>query len=203
MFISPSAQLKDFIRVEENIFDSDFCDKVVEEYKKDIHWEKAQTFKNNTDVRTNDFLQISHNYLLSKNKVRKSYDDFLFSKIFPLIREYADNFEGHLKYVKDSGFSLLRYRVGEYYKEHVDESPRVESDSNGKIIPETLHKRKLTVIIQLNDDFEGGGLAFFHRAYKTEVKKGSVIIFPSNYLFPHEALPVTKGTRYSLITWVD
>ena len=30
---------------------------------------------------------------------------------------------------------------------------------------------------------------------------GSAVCFPSNFTFPHEILPVTKGTRYALVTW--
>jgi len=33
-------------------------------------------------------------------------------------------------------------------------------------------------------------------------KKGSVIIFPSNFMFPHYVKKVTKGERYSIITWL-
>ena len=36
---------------------------------------------------------------------------------------------------------------------------------------------------------------------KLDFKKGDVLIFPSNFLFPHEVKPVKKGTRYSAISW--
>ena len=36
-------------------------------------------------------------------------------------------------------------------------------------------------------------------AYKLE--KGDALMFPSNFMYPHEVMPVTKGTRYSIITW--
>jgi predicted 2-oxoglutarate/Fe(II)-dependent dioxygenase YbiX len=35
-----------------------------------------------------------------------------------------------------------------------------------------------------------------------EFKTGDLIIFPSIFLYPHKVLPVTKGTRYSYISWV-
>ena len=35
-----------------------------------------------------------------------------------------------------------------------------------------------------------------------EFKKGDLILFPSNFLFPHRIDPVKKGTRYSYISWV-
>jgi len=53
----------------------------------------------------------------------------------------------------------------------------------------------------LNDDFGGGEFAFFDRELIYNLKKGSVIMFPSNFMYPHEIMPVIKGTRYSIITW--
>jgi predicted 2-oxoglutarate/Fe(II)-dependent dioxygenase YbiX len=40
-----------------------------------------------------------------------------------------------------------------------------------------------------------------YKQLKYNLKKGSVLMFPSNFMYPHEILEVTKGTRYSIITW--
>jgi len=55
-------------------------------------------------------------------------------------------------------------------------------------------------LLFLNDDYEGGefivaGEIFFP-------KKGSAIIFPSNFMYPHEVGIVTKGIRWSVLTWL-
>ena len=66
--------------------------------------------------------------------------------------------------------------------------------------------RKLSMTILLNDDYEGGDFQFATYAKEQcEVvtpeynKQGTVIVFPSD--MEHRVLPVTKGTRYSLVTW--
>ena len=59
----------------------------------------------------------------------------------------------------------------------------------------------LSVLGVLNDDYEGGEFKMFDN-YEIKFKKGDVIIFPSNFLYPHKVEPVTKGTRYSYISWV-
>ena len=41
---------------------------------------------------------------------------------------------------------------------------------------------------------------FTDKEYKTS--KGSAIVFPSNFMFPHEVKEVTKGERWSIITWL-
>jgi predicted 2-oxoglutarate/Fe(II)-dependent dioxygenase YbiX len=53
----------------------------------------------------------------------------------------------------------------------------------------------------LNDEYEGGEFAFFDREIIIRGGKGSIVMFPSNFMFPHEVMPVTSGTRYSIITW--
>ena len=59
---------------------------------------------------------------------------------------------------------------------------------------------QVSVLLYLNDNYGGGE---FHVASKKfEPEKGSAIIFPSNFMFPHEAKKVTKGVRWSIITWL-
>lgn len=68
------------------------------------------------------------------------------------------------------------------------------------------HDRKLSVSIQLSDpseytggEFELGEVCDFDcNKFKP---RGSVLIFPS--FFRHRVLPVTTGTRISLVSWVD
>ena len=69
--------------------------------------------------------------------------------------------------------------------------------------------RKMSSIIILSDkeEYEGGELEFCwinEGKYVTHTctelfKKGNMIVFPS-YVF-HRVKPVTKGERYSLVTW--
>jgi len=58
-----------------------------------------------------------------------------------------------------------------------------------------------SVVGVLNDDFEGGEFRFW-KEHTVNIKKGSVLVFPALYLFPHEVTPVTKGVRYSWISWI-
>lgn len=69
------------------------------------------------------------------------------------------------------------------------------------------HDRKLSVVIQLQHPslYEGGDFQFRMPHDPTNLstfkERGSVIVFPS--FFEHRVTPVTAGTRYSLVTWVD
>lgn len=58
----------------------------------------------------------------------------------------------------------------------------------------------LTILGSLNDDYEGGELMMFGD-HKIELPTGSVVVFPSNFMFPHEVRPVKSGVRYSYVSW--
>lgn len=65
--------------------------------------------------------------------------------------------------------------------------------------------RKLSVVVQLSDpqDYQGGIFEFFglQNPGVEFSARGSVLIFPS--FLQHRVLPVTKGVRRSLVTWIE
>lgn len=65
--------------------------------------------------------------------------------------------------------------------------------------------RKLSVVIQLSDpaEYEGGDFEFFglQAPGAAFAPRGSVLVFPS--FLQHRVLPVSKGLRRSLVTWVE
>ena len=67
-------------------------------------------------------------------------------------------------------------------------------DGNVKGIP------MLSIVGQLNDDFDGGEFVMW-RDKVIPFETGDVIIFPSNFMYPHRVEPVTKGDRYSYVSW--
>ena len=61
--------------------------------------------------------------------------------------------------------------------------------------------RVLSVLLYLNDDYEGGEIEFQNSNIKIKPEAGSILFFPSNFLYVHEVYPVTKGPRYALPNW--
>ena len=62
--------------------------------------------------------------------------------------------------------------------------------------------RKLSVVILLSDDFEGGDFELISgdKPEKLKMEKGKLFLFPSFIL--HRVKPVTKGERNSLVAWI-
>ena len=61
--------------------------------------------------------------------------------------------------------------------------------------------RKLSLIVPLSTDYEGGDTLFHRDAEPILMKKeyNTGTFFPSYVL--HEVTPIEKGTRYSLVVW--
>ena len=116
----------------------------------------------------------------------KEIDGRLFKEQSQNIQTYSKEFP-HVLINEDTGYELLKYETGGFYVEHVDHAPELV--------------RTVSCSIILNDDYEGGEFAFFGKEHIIKASKGDVIMFPSNFVYRHEVMPVTKGTRYAVITW--
>jgi hypothetical protein len=63
--------------------------------------------------------------------------------------------------------------------------------------------RCLSIIIVLNDDYDGGVFCFPNQGLKFRVKKGQAILFPPYWTHPHSVTSVGEGqSRYTINTWI-
>ena len=85
---------------------------------------------------------------------------------------------------------VLEYVENQKYTWHTDASPMPDSKE---------YHRKISVILYLSDDFEGGTTKFVHQDYKPPI--GHALIFPSNWCFPHCGTKVTSGKKRVAVTW--
>jgi predicted 2-oxoglutarate/Fe(II)-dependent dioxygenase YbiX len=184
-----NKHLHSYICEIENIVPPDLCARILAEYGPSDEWRPAQVGTNTVskDIRNVDSLGLSMPDVIAKNQaVRKALDDEMFACASAAIQAYNDRFP-LAKIEQDSGYDLLRYTEGQFYKEHVDSFK--------------AHPRAISCSFVINDDYEGGGFGFFQQELVYKPKLGSALMFPSNFMFPHEVLPVTRGTRYSIISW--
>lgn len=94
---------------------------------------------------------------------------------------------------------IMRYRSGGFYKGHADsENYDAKAGQWKKIID-----RDLSLLLYLNDDFEGGELSFYGLRYQIWPRPGAAVMFPSDHRFVHQAEKVTKGERYAIVSWAS
>jgi predicted 2-oxoglutarate/Fe(II)-dependent dioxygenase YbiX len=190
ILIKPTSKLEDFIQVFDNVLSPENCNLILDEYQNSSEWLDTRTGdgKISKNVRNCTEISISDHHILEQNfDVRKNLDDIVFESVKNVITNY-NNLIPTFNVNIDTGYQILRYIEGEFYIQHTDSFKE--------------QQRSLSCSIQLNEDYEGGEFAFFDREIMIRTKPGSAIVFPSNFMYPHEIMPVISGTRYSIITWM-
>lgn len=85
--------------------------------------------------------------------------------------------------------NFVRYSKGQHFQVH--------SDSGFSYVC------TVSTVMYLNDDYVGGGLYFPYLNYTYQPEAGDIVLFPSNFIYAHAALPVEEGTKYSAVTMFD
>lgn len=92
---------------------------------------------------------------------------------------------------------ILRYHPGQQYRSHLDAVPGLENT------------RILTVIVYLNDGFEGGETHFPKTGLSLRGRRGDAIMFRNTLadgradpMSEHAGLPVTRGTKFIATRWI-
>lgn len=188
---SPKSKksLDEYIFTLDSVVPEELCDRILEEYHDCIFWTPSSVGNGNVDdqIRNCDIINITENIVLQKNfDVRKKLDEDFYICASTAINEYRKLFPEVASEI-DTGYNLLRYKEGQFYTQHTDSFKS--------------QQRSVSCSFLLNDDYEGGEFAFFDREIIIRGGKGSIVMFPTNFMFPHEIMPVTSGTRYSIITW--
>lgn len=122
------------------------------------------------------------------------YTDYLHNKIKDCVNDYLKNVVPDPFQLQEvSRIRFNRYETGTNMKPHHDHIHTL-FDGEKKGVP------ILSILGLLNDDFEGGDFLMLD-SKKVNLSAGDIILFPSNFLYPHAVTTITKGTRYSFVSW--
>jgi Rps23 Pro-64 3,4-dihydroxylase Tpa1-like proline 4-hydroxylase len=108
------------------------------------------------------------------------------NKAFDHYSKVVYPFAGRSVKAREYSIHLLKYGVGGHLPAHSDQG---------------ISTRVLSSVMYLNDDYEGGEIEFINSGVRIKPQAGSVIFFPSNFLYVHEVHPITDGFRYSMPHW--
>lgn len=150
---------------------------------------KGQIVDENTRRVKNFSLDVN-----SSSQTNTHWCNFFGSVILNLKNTYERKHKTNCSIGAINEITVLKYGQGGHYEFHTDHC---------RSIPRTL-----SVILFLNNDYEGGDLVFNHFNKNVELLRvkspppASAIIWPSNFMYPHKVEPITKGIRYSLVSWL-
>jgi len=183
--------LKDYF-YKTSFLNKEFCNETIIDLKK-FNWQE-HTFSN---PKNKKLIKLSNNYeldILYTNEIKNT--KIIMKDLWNQINNYVKNlnfpwFDGW------NGYTQIRYNKYTENKKMALHCDHIQSifDGERKGIP------ILSCLGVLNDDYEGGEFIMFDD-YKIKLKQGDLLIFPSNFMYPHKVEPVKKGVRYSYISWV-
>jgi hypothetical protein len=126
----------------------------------------------------NETVNDVHNHLIKKTfEQRNEYYEFIDSRVFPESHAFEQ-------------FKIKKYSHddGDFYDTHVD------------VIDHETSRRFLGFYWFINDIESGGEIQF--RDLKIEAKKGKLVVFPPQWMFPYKDLKTRNNSKYNLITYL-
>ena len=182
-----NTKLQEWVGYYEDIIPKDECKNLIRDVK-NSGLLKPSTYSNHTGEIKRSDNRVVMDDMWVKDKTTSSIINDFFSKV---IRKYSDKFE-RFSCQRHSGFRVNRYSSGGFMSEHTDNIHHSHGQQYG--FPQ------VSALLFLNDNYKGGEFIVAGNEYETKI--GSGIIFPSNFMFPHEVKKITHGERWSIVTWL-
>jgi hypothetical protein len=165
-----------------NAFSQESCLKIIKEFEKNVDSsQKASVGDGRIDLTIRDC-----------DRIPLTLDKGLGATLSGIgFRQNYKNWNFNITHCNQSEF--LRYDKNGHFSTHVDTFTKSYKDPNC---------RKLTVLLFLNDDFDGGKFFMLNGSEKIYPRQhiGDVVVFPSFLM--HGVEPVTRGIRRTVVTWM-
>ena len=176
--------LNDYIQFFPKVLDEDLCEFLILSFV--MSQDRVEEVRN----KVIDFNQLNINRHLSH----------MVPNLVKATREVTEMYKHKLPYetihFPTNTMALEEFRLkcynggtGQQFRKHVDVG---NLDSS---------RRYLAFLYYLNDNFTGGETQFFGDM-KLTPKRGSVLVFPPTWQYPHAGLPVDTGNKYILSTYL-
>ena len=180
-------RVENYVSTFKSALSSEVCDKIIK------HGLSQKLTKATTNPSTN------------RGSVRDSEivwldDPWILDLIMPYVERANKEAGWNFQFRHAESLQFTKYGEGQFYDWHRDTLPTFDA---------LFEIRKLSVTVNLNDGYEGGGVFFDpEKEYGItnpilceDIKpKGSICVFPSDVW--HKVDKVTKGIRYSLVIWL-
>jgi hypothetical protein len=186
--LNKNTNLIDLVKVYKSIPEK-VCNNVIKR-SSTFSWEKHQwSGYNSTHTQNNNDAEFLRSSMDPLSKLE------LYPKINDIFGQYIEDVSSSYMF-KIEGFSpplLNRYDIGTKMSLHQD---HIYSLFNGTVKGIPI----LSAVGLLNNDFEGGEFVLWGDEI-IKLDTGDIIVFPSLFAYPHHVNTVTKGSRYSVVSW--
>ena len=186
------TNVTDYIMEIPNGMNHDECDTIQTYYRNTITWNDSKFANNKRRLNTEE----------SKKRVVMR-DQWIYKggKYYDRLKEGFNRAGQEYVKIHDkidilgmSPFRINWYEKGGFMDKHTDNIHHSHGQQWGY--------PHITILLFLNDEYEGGEFKLCDGEYTANAEKGSFIAFPSNFMYPHEVKKVTDGERFTIMVWI-
>jgi SM-20-related protein len=189
------------IYTEENFLDLATCENLKAQMRAGSH-ERAKVFERESGYALNE---------ARRSTIRVNVDEGVASSIRERLLAKCDEFTRcfGVEVVDCQEPTFLVYKPGDFFEPHRDYTENQNA-------PETIRRRRVSAVVFLGDEsaggvegeYEGGSLAFYgllkdprceHVGIPVRGKAGMLVAFRSDVF--HQVSPVTRGERFTIVSW--
>lgn len=184
------VDLNDLIHIYPNSLEDHVCDYLVNYFEQNLNYQERiynDKYPNFTQLNlsevcetgeTDEFTESIHNYILEKViSYRDLYYECIDERVFP---------DTH---------TLEQLRIKRYNPDGID-----QFDTHVDVTDHDSAKRYLSFMWYLNDVEVGGKTIFLD--YSVTPKKGTLLLFPPLWMYPHKGEPPSSSPKYLLSTYL-
>lgn len=181
---SYEIRLFDLILLKQNFLTKDECEYLIREYNLDCKYETEQS-SNRYGINTASTFSVirinplSEPGIFLRKKLALAVD--LYCEHLKQFDSFADHNLYNYAFRYAHALRILRYGVGEKINQHVDHTIGTYGSCT----------------INLNNEYEGGEFTFLNGRKKIKLETGQLMLFPADFFWVHETMPVTSGERFS------
>jgi hypothetical protein len=192
--------IKDYIKVYDDALDPEFCESLISDFENKTD-NQISTGNSTPFVKTIEgkllykkFTEVDFGLFQDWNV---KYGDFLKKQLM----KYTDLYLNELKYpshLRQEKYTYEAFRIKRYLPNSND---RIDEHTDATDMG--LCRRYLSLFWYLNDVDDGGETLFTSINYYVKPKRGRLVVFPPNFMFPHAGRPVLSGTKYLLHSYLQ
>jgi hypothetical protein len=197
--------MNEFIYIRENSLSPDFCDELVCAFERNkelqYHGVMGNQFQVNKDIKETIDLYLDDDFQKSNTIDSPRILEKLNTELQASLRNYYSYLDPknniyHFDHIhKNPIFS--KFLIHKYYKNE----GKYKYHNDSFIDPSDNKYRVLNFLWYLNDVVEGGETEFFGN-FRIKPEKGKLVIFPSEWLFPHTGIMPISNDKYVLCGWM-
>jgi predicted 2-oxoglutarate/Fe(II)-dependent dioxygenase YbiX len=170
-----SKNIRDYLKVYKNFIDLDVCEASIKNLEK-ASWSTHAFYQS----ATKQMISYDHELAVSVDDIEQR--TVLNQRVWDVLNKYiVEDFKDFHEWFNGwNGYSHVRFN-------------RYDPTTQMKLHCDHIYT-------SLNNDYTGGELVLWEDEV-IDLPAGAVVVFPSNFLYPHEVRPVKTGVRYSFVSW--